>query len=71
MFGHALVGKAISLSGSIIGGTAQIAEMLQLAADKNIKAWIEERPMADAQQAVRDMEDGKARYRYVLVNPTE
>ncbi len=42
--------------------------MLRLAADKKIKAWVEERPMKEANQAILDMEQGKARYRYVLVN---
>lgn len=42
--------------------------MLQLAADKNIKPWIETRPLKDANNAVLDMVAGKARYRYVLVN---
>ena len=42
--------------------------MLELAAEKNIKPWVQTRPMADANQAVQDMEAGKARYRYVLVN---
>lgn len=42
--------------------------MLQLAADKKIKAWIEERPLKEANQAIIDMEKGNARYRYVLVN---
>jgi alcohol dehydrogenase (NADP+) len=42
--------------------------MLQLAADKKIKPWIEERPLKDANQAILDLEEGKARYRYVLVN---
>jgi alcohol dehydrogenase (NADP+) len=68
MYGHALVGKAVSLAGSIIGGTTQIAEMLDLAAEKNIKAWIQLRPMSSAAQSVRDMEDGKSRYRFVLEN---
>lgn len=42
--------------------------MLQLAADKKIKPWIQERSMEEANQAVLDMVDGKARYRYVLKN---
>jgi alcohol dehydrogenase (NADP+) len=42
--------------------------MLKLARDKNIKPMIQERPMKDANQAIVDMADGKARYRYVLVN---
>jgi len=42
--------------------------MLQVAAEKNVKPWIQERPLKDANQAIIDLEQGKARYRYVLVN---
>lgn len=42
--------------------------MLQLAVDKNIKPWVETRPLKDANQAIVDLEAGKPRYRYVLVN---
>jgi D-arabinose 1-dehydrogenase-like Zn-dependent alcohol dehydrogenase len=56
------------LAGSMIGAPGEIREMLQLAAEKNVKPWVEERPMKDANQAMVDMEKGKARYRYVLVN---
>lgn len=43
-------------------------EMLALAAAKNIRPWIEVRPMSDASQAVKDMDAGKAHFRYVLEN---
>lgn len=56
------------LTGSAIGNPSDIREMLQLAAEKKIRPWIQERPMRDANQAIIDMRDGKARYRYVLVN---
>ena len=42
--------------------------MLALTEEKKIKPWIQKRPLKDANQAVVDMNDGKARYRYVLVN---
>lgn len=42
--------------------------MLKLAVDKKVKPWVEQRPMKEANQAIVDMKDGKARYRYVLVN---
>jgi alcohol dehydrogenase (NADP+) len=42
--------------------------MLQLAVDKKVKPWIQKRSMKEANQAVIDMVDGKARYRYVLEN---
>lgn len=63
-----LIGGGIKVGGSAIGSPAEIEEMLQLAAKQSIKPWIVERPMKDANQAIVDMEAGKARYRYVLVN---
>ncbi|KAF2419884.1 GroES-like protein [Tothia fuscella] len=64
----ALIPKQCKIAGSLIGSPAEIEEMLELAVKKNVKAWIEPRPMKEANKAVVDMEDGKARYRYVLVN---
>jgi D-arabinose 1-dehydrogenase-like Zn-dependent alcohol dehydrogenase len=64
----ALIMKSLNFAGSTIGSSAEIREMLQLAADKNIKAWVEERPMKEANRAVLDLEAGKPRYRYCLVN---
>lgn len=42
--------------------------MLKVAAETKVHPWINERPLKDANQVVVDMEAGKARYRYVLVN---
>ena len=33
-----------------------------------MKPWVQERPLREANQAVRDMDAGMARYRFVLVN---
>lgn len=63
-----LITGGLKLGGSAIGSPADIDEMLKLAADQGIKPWIEKRPMKEANQAVIDMEKGKARYRYVLEN---
>ena len=63
-----LIASGIYLGGSAVGPPSTINEMLQLAADKKIKPWIEKRPLKEANQTVLDMVDGKARYRYVLVN---
>ncbi|KAF2758962.1 GroES-like protein [Pseudovirgaria hyperparasitica] len=63
-----LIGNGIKVGGSAIGSPAEIAEMLQLAADKKVHPWIQERSLKDANQAIVDLADGKARYRYVLVN---
>ncbi len=56
------------MGGSSIGAPGEIQEMLAHAAEKNIKPWVETRPMADANRSIVDMEAGKARYRLVLVN---
>jgi alcohol dehydrogenase (NADP+) len=63
-----LVGKGCKLGGSSIGSPAEIREMLDLAAKKGVKTWIQKRPMDDVNKAIVDMEKGDARYRYVLVN---
>lgn len=63
-----LLASGIKIGGSGIGSPAEINEMLQLAADKKIKPWVETRPLKDANKAIVDMAAGKARYRYVLVN---
>ncbi|KAI1388362.1 NADP-dependent alcohol dehydrogenase C [Hypoxylon trugodes] len=63
-----LIRNGIKVGGSATGAPWEIREMLQLAADKKIKSWIQERPLEEANQAIVDMENGKARYRYVLVN---
>lgn len=63
-----LIKKGVKMAGSIIGSPAEIRDMLDLVAEKGIKAWTETRPLKDANQAVQDMVANKARYRYVLVN---
>jgi alcohol dehydrogenase (NADP+) len=63
-----LMTKGAKLGGSVIGPPWEINEMLEFAAKNKIKGWTEARPMNDANQAILDQEDGKARFRYVLVN---
>lgn len=63
-----LIAKGCKIGGSAIGAPHEIAEMLELTAKKGVKPWIQKRPLKDANQAVVDMNAGKARYRYVLVN---
>ncbi|KAH7376334.1 cinnamyl alcohol dehydrogenase [Plectosphaerella cucumerina] len=66
-----LLSKRAKIAGSGIGSPDEIREMLQLAADRGLKPWIQERPMSEANQAIVDVEAGKPRYRYVLVNPEQ
>lgn len=63
-----LIQKGSRIGGSAIGAPHEIEEMLELTARKGVKPWIQERPLKEANQAVRDMDAGKARYRFVLVN---
>lgn len=56
------------MGGSAIGSPADIKAMLDLAVEKKITPWVETRPLREANQAIVDLEQGKARYRYVLVN---
>ncbi|KAI9660738.1 MAG: putative secondary metabolism biosynthetic enzyme [Alyxoria varia] len=63
-----LIPKAAKIGGSIIGSRTQIEEMLRFCAERKLKFWVEERPMAEANQVTKDFEAGKPRYRYVLVN---
>lgn len=63
-----LIPKSAKIGGSLIGNRGQIEDMLKLAAKSNVQAWVQKRPMCEANQAVVDMAAGKARYRYVLVN---
>lgn len=55
-----------SIGGSAIGSKTDCLEMLALAAEKNIKPWIEELPMREAGKALLNMRNNKVRYRYVL-----
>ncbi|KAJ3051076.1 hypothetical protein HK097_007939 [Rhizophlyctis rosea] len=64
----AFISHNVFLGGSLIGGTKIIEEMLQVAVKSDVKTWIQVRNMKDANAAVVDMDAGKARYRYVLVN---
>ncbi|KAL6895195.1 putative zinc-binding alcohol dehydrogenase [Trichoderma longibrachiatum] len=63
-----LIAGRKSVTGSSIGSPNEIRDMFQLAADKQIKPWVEKRPMKDANQTLLDLEAGKPRFRYVLVN---
>ncbi|KAF3020572.1 hypothetical protein E8E14_008749 [Neopestalotiopsis sp. 37M] len=64
----ALISRRIKLTGSLVGSPAEIQEMLALAVEKKVVPMVEVRSMKEANKAIVDMELGKARYRYVLVN---
>ncbi|KAI4847207.1 putative zinc-binding alcohol dehydrogenase [Aureobasidium sp. EXF-8845] len=63
-----LVANGIKIGGSAMGAPHEIVEMLKLAVEKDIHPWIEKRSMRDANKVIVDLDEGRARYRYVLVN---
>lgn len=63
-----LIQKGVQVTGSNIGSPDDIRQMLQFAAEKNVLPWIQKRPMSEVNAVLADMDAGKARYRYVLVN---
>lgn len=68
--GGLIVHKRLTFNGSVIGSPQDLQDMLNFVAEKNIRGLVQERPMKEANEAVVDLEAGKARYRYVLVNET-
>lgn len=60
--------RRLKVESSLVGSPHEIREMFELVGQKGIKPWIEEVPMKDANKVIVDMHEGKARYRYVLVN---
>lgn len=63
-----LIMKNLKLGGSLIGTRQHIKDMFKLAAEQDVKSWVQVRPMKDANQVLIDFEDGKPKYRYVLEN---
>ncbi|KAJ1944325.1 hypothetical protein FBU59_002633 [Linderina macrospora] len=64
------VNSEVKITGSLIGGKNIIKQTLDFAAEHNIRPIIERFPMAKVNEALEHMDQGKARYRVVLENPT-
>ncbi|KAF2732789.1 GroES-like protein [Polyplosphaeria fusca] len=60
--------KRLRVMGSFVGSPNEIRDMLQLAVGKGVKPWVHEVSMKEANRAIIEFEEGKPRYRYVLVN---
>jgi len=63
-----LIFKNLKIAGSLIGTRAQIREMLELAKSTDLQAWVQVRPMEEANEVLKDFEKGLPKYRYVLSN---
>ena len=60
------MGAQRCVTGSAIGGRPAIREMLEFAARHRVGAEVQVRPMAEADAALNDVRQGRARYRAVL-----
>ena len=63
-----LIAKGVKIGGSSIGSPDDIRHMLDLFAKTGTNTWNNNYPMKEANKAIVDMDQGKARYRIVLVN---
>ena len=63
-----LMQSGLNLCSSGIGSPAEIRDMLDLAVAKNVRPWVQLRPMSEANEAMVDFGAGLPRFRYVLVN---
>ncbi|KZF23513.1 alcohol dehydrogenase-like protein [Xylona heveae TC161] len=63
-----LLGNGVLMGASHLGNRQEMLEMLQLAADKGVKGWIEEIPISEdgLKLAVTRLHDNDVRYRFVL-----
>ncbi|GAA5796650.1 hypothetical protein HPULCUR_002024 [Helicostylum pulchrum] len=55
--------RQIALVGSLIGSPAMIEDMLNFAAEHNVKPWLNKYSMKDCNEAIQAFKDGKPRYR--------
>jgi alcohol dehydrogenase len=62
-----LISPGISVSGHPSGTSRDIEETMHFAVLSGVRAWIEETPLADASEAYAAMQQGRARYRGVLI----
>ena len=63
-----LIMKQIQISGSGAGPTGQMEEMLQFAAENDVKPMIEMFPHTKVKEALEKVNNGSIRFRAVLEN---
>jgi alcohol dehydrogenase (NADP+) len=67
---EAFAGNAAKLSGSHLGNHQEMDALLKLAAEKNVKPWVETIPLSEAgaKEAVERVKENKVHYRFTLVD---
>lgn len=63
-----LISKQIKLAGSAVGNIATIKNMLEFCSKHNVRPWVEEFEMTEANTAIQNLKDNKLKFRAVLKN---
>jgi len=66
--GRPLISKNVLVGGSHIGSPQEIKNMLEFVVANKIKPWVQKYNMDDINTAIKDFNDGKPNFRFVLVN---
>lgn len=66
-----LVVNQLSITGSLIGSRSTMREMLSFAQNHDIAPEVQLMPMSQANEAIQQLRENKARYRIVLVRDTD
>jgi alcohol dehydrogenase len=61
-----LITPGLSVAGHPSGTSRDVEETMHFAVLSGVRAWIEERPLAEAAEAYAAMGEGRARFRMVL-----
>lgn len=65
---QSLIANGVLMGASHLGSRREMLDMLQLAAEKNLRSWVEEIPIGEdgLKEAITRMQKGDVRYRFTL-----
>lgn len=61
-----LTGSRIHITGSNIGSSTEIKEMLEFASKHDVRPWIELMPMSQVNEGIKKVQDNDVKFRVVL-----
>jgi len=61
-----LTGSRIRITGSNIGSSKEIKEMLEFASKNDVRPWIELMPMSQVNEGIKKVNDNDVKFRVVL-----
>ncbi|KAE8446794.1 hypothetical protein EG329_011571 [Mollisiaceae sp. DMI_Dod_QoI] len=63
-----LVERKVSIHFNDIGSVYETEKLLEFAVEKDVQPWVEERKMKDINKVLNELQEGNARYRYVMAS---